>query len=99
MSLPQSFTILPLQAPSLLKETNMQAKFCENEEAGKVNHTARVFSNLTTQLKRRGGNPREDSSAELRCQKKEEIKTNHLGEGNGNPLQYSCLENPMDRGA
>ena len=25
---------------------------------------------------------------------------NHpLGEGNGTPLQYSCLENPMDRGA
>ena len=23
----------------------------------------------------------------------------HLGEGNGNPLQYSCLENPMDGGA
>jgi len=22
-----------------------------------------------------------------------------LGEGNGNPLQYSCLENPRDRGA
>ena len=22
-----------------------------------------------------------------------------LGEGNGNPLQYSCLENLMDRGA
>ena len=21
------------------------------------------------------------------------------GAGNGNPLQYSCLENPMDRGA
>ena len=21
-----------------------------------------------------------------------------IGEGNGNPLQYSCLENPMDRG-
>ena len=21
------------------------------------------------------------------------------GEGNGNPLQYSCLENPMDRSA
>ena len=21
------------------------------------------------------------------------------GEGNGNPLQYSCLENPMERGA
>ena len=23
----------------------------------------------------------------------------NCGEGNGNPLQYSCLENPMDRGA
>ena len=22
-----------------------------------------------------------------------------LGEGNGSPLQYSCLGNPMDRGA
>ena len=22
-----------------------------------------------------------------------------LGEGNGNPLQYSCLKNPMHRGA
>ena len=23
----------------------------------------------------------------------------HIGEGNGNPLQYSCLENPRDGGA
>ena len=23
----------------------------------------------------------------------------HCGEGNGTPLQYSCLENPMDGGA
>ena len=22
-----------------------------------------------------------------------------IGEGNGNPLQYSCLENPVDGGA
>ena len=22
-----------------------------------------------------------------------------LGEGNGNPIQYSCLENPTERGA
>ena len=22
-----------------------------------------------------------------------------IGKGNGNPLQHSCLENPMDRGA
>ena len=33
---------------------------------------------------------------------KEEIKINHnftIGVGNGNPLQYSCLGNSMDRGA
>ena len=27
------------------------------------------------------------------------ILISHDGEGNGNPLQYSCLENPMDGGA
>ena len=29
------------------------------------------------------------------------LRTNALehGEGNGTPLQYSCLENPMDGGA
>ena len=27
------------------------------------------------------------------------LSTFMLGEGNGNPLQYSCLENPMDGGA
>ena len=29
----------------------------------------------------------------------EATQKNIAGEGNGNPLQYSCLENPMDRGA
>ena len=27
------------------------------------------------------------------------VRTGHGGEGNGTPLQYSCLENPMDAGA
>ena len=27
------------------------------------------------------------------------LKYHPSGEGNGTPLQYSCLENPMDRGA
>ena len=30
---------------------------------------------------------------------KPEIVCVYLGEGNGNPLQCSCLENPRDRGA
>ena len=29
----------------------------------------------------------------------ENLPANASGEGNGNPLQYSCLENPVDRGA
>ena len=30
-----------------------------------------------------------------------ELHSSHMlvGEGNGTPLQYSCLENPMDGGA
>ena len=27
------------------------------------------------------------------------VSSSHYGEGNGTPLQYSCLENPMDAGA
>ena len=27
------------------------------------------------------------------------LKVVSIGEGNGTPLQYSCLENPMDKGA
>ena len=27
------------------------------------------------------------------------VMSTYPGEGNGNPLQYSCLENPIDRGA
>ena len=28
-----------------------------------------------------------------------ECYSSRIGEGDGTPLQYSCLENPMDRGA
>ena len=27
------------------------------------------------------------------------IRVQQIGKGNGHPLQYSCLENPMERGA
>ena len=37
--------------------------------------------------------------AYLKKQEKSPIKNLTLGEGNGTPLQYSCLENPMDGGA
>ena len=28
-----------------------------------------------------------------------DFSLSYIGEGNGNPLQYSCLENPRDGGA
>ena len=34
-----------------------------------------------------------------RQEMKETLTGSTPGRGNGNPLQYSCLENPMDRGA
>ena len=49
---------------------------------------------------------RRDKKAFLSDQCKEIEENNRMGktrdlfrEGNGNPLQYSCLENPMGRGA
>ena len=45
---------------------------------------------------------RSDKKASLSDQWKEIEENNRMGktgEGNGNPLQYSCLENPRDRGA
>ena len=39
------------------------------------------------------------NSLETRIKKMQERFNKDLGEGNGNPLQYSCLENPMDGGA
>ena len=38
-----------------------------------------------------GGGPREDELEGMYVRK--------FGEGSGTPLQYSCLEHPMDRGA
>ena len=35
----------------------------------------------------------------LRGEKYIYLKSNTSGEGNGNPLQYSCLESPMEGGA
>ena len=49
------------------------------------------------------GFPRWLSNKESACQPKDPGSTPGLGrsagEGKDNPVQYSCLENPMDRGA
>ena len=49
------------------------------------------------------GLPHSSVSKEFACNAGDPVSIPGLGispgEGNGNPLQYSCLENPMDRGA
>ena len=37
--------------------------------------------------------------AHSRLLRANKVQCQHIGEGNGTPLQYSCLENPMDGGA
>ena len=41
------------------------------------------------------GHEKSDATERLHFQ----FSLSHIGEGNGNPLQCSCLENPRDRGA
>ena len=43
----------------------------------------------------RGG---EEGEGEMYGEKRRNLQ-HQIGEGNGTPLQYSCLENPMDGGA
>ena len=57
-----------------------------------------AFLHITIQ-----GSPHSSIGEESACNAGDPSSIPGLGrspeEGNGNPLQYSCLENPMDRGA
>ena len=66
------------------------------------------FIALQAYLKKQEKSQINDLTLHLKQLEKEEIKNPRVsrrkeilkiraGEGNGNPLQYSCLENPMDR--
>ena len=61
---------------------------------------------ISTQVSSLWGCPGGTSGKEPACQRKRRKRCGFhpgsgrsLGGGHGNPLQYSCLENPMDRGA
>ena len=62
-----------------------------------------VSTNLLLHVYRRDYIPRGSDSKESACNEGNPSLIpglgRSLGEGNGNPLQYSCLENPMGRGA
>ena len=70
-------------------ETSWKNKFCGQEFlsltlCGEIFPVAQMVKNLPAMQEILGSIPGSGRSS---------------GEGNGNPLQYSCLENPMDRGA
>ena len=46
-----------------------------------------------------GGFPHSSVGKESACSAGDQGSISGLGRSPGNPLQYSCLENPMDRGA
>ena len=46
-----------------------------------------------------GSSPRGREESDMTEQLHFDFSLSRIGEGNGNPIQYSCLENSMDRGA
>ena len=46
-----------------------------------------------------GGSDGQESACNLGDAGSIPVSGRSPGEGNGNPLKYSCLKNPMDRGA
>ena len=63
-----------------------------------------ILSNQGRQIPLESGFPGGSASKESACNAKDSGSglagsEKSPGEGNGNPLQYSCLENSMDRGA
>ena len=70
-------------------ETCLSVIPLEDKEAG-------VFIHGIHTLSFPGGSDSKESTCNARDPG---IQPGSPGEGNGDPLQYSCLENPMDRGA
>ena len=64
----------------------------------KIKHTKHLWCVLLSFLKMRKWTKEALNRPRVTHMICEEIVTKH-GEGNDTPLQYSCLENPMDRGA
>ena len=65
-----------------------------------------IFSGLSSLLNQRVGSPNGSAGKESTCNAEDTGDSGSVpgsgrspGEENGNPLQYSCLENSMDRGA
>ena len=70
-------------------------KIAEKRREVKSKREKERYTHLNAELQM----ARRDKKAFLSHQCKEIEENNRMGEGNGNPLQCSCLENPRDGGA
>ena len=75
--------------------------FCEGLSIGKVKWLFNylLYKCLYLKLSFPGGSDGKASACNAEDPDSIPVSGGSLGEGNGYPLQYSCLENPMDRGA
>ena len=74
----------------------MNKQIEKNNTVGKTRDVFKKIEEIKETFHTRMGMMKDRSSKDLT--EAEEIKKWYR-EGNSNPLQYSCLENPMDRGA
>ena len=76
--------------------------FMRQERLSDISISQRIFHSLLWFTLSKGGFPCSSVGKESACKAGGPGLIPRLGrspgEGNGNPLQYSCLENPMDRG-
>ena len=91
------------QVPYLRTQLNLDLKYLKNKISRKQNLNLLCFGNylhsIYNVLDFPGGSDGKASVYNAGDPALIPGSGRSLGEGNGNPLQYYCLENPMDRGA
>ena len=91
------------QVPYLRTQLNLDLKYLKNEISRKQNLNLFCFGNylhsIYNVLDFPGGSDGKASVYNAGDPGSIPGSGRSPGEGNGNPLQYYCLENPMDRGA
>ena len=81
-------TIININAPNIAAPQYVRQMLTSMK--GEINNNIIIVGDFNTPL---------TSMARSTKQKINKETQTFPGEGNGNPLQYACLENPMDRGA
>ena len=92
-----------MQGVSLQPERHKVITYAKSDDGAEGSNDAVSKEEITRHSRLSGGFPGGSSGKESVCKAEDAGSTPGLGRcpgrGNGNPLQYSCLRNPMDRGA